>query len=76
MSALNMEGVFLWTYKTLTIVPIANEFNISRGGENKPINVVPTYEKLLKITVNKQIITHVANQLSNINQDSETGTHV
>lgn len=52
-------GKFPIGWKTSTIVPIEKKANTIKCEEYRPINMVPIYEKLLELVVNKQIVDYI-----------------
>lgn len=53
------NGCFPSTWKTSTIIPLEKKINTIKCEEHRPINMVPTYEKLMEIIVNDQIIKYI-----------------
>ena len=53
------DGCFPITWKLSTIIPLEKKINTIKCEEHRPINMVPTYEKLLEIIVNDQIKKYV-----------------
>lgn len=53
------RGCFPKNWKTSTIIPLEKKSNTIKCEEYRPINMVPVYEKLLELVVNKQIVEYV-----------------
>lgn len=52
-------GTFPKNWKTSTIIPLEKKNNTVKCEEHRPINMMPLYEKLLEMVINKQIIEYV-----------------
>ena len=53
------HGCFPKNWKTSTIIPLEKKSNTIKCEEYRPINMVPIYEKLLELVVNKQIVDYI-----------------
>lgn len=49
------KGIFPESWKTSTVIPIPKVTNTKRAAEFRPINKLPTYEKILEEIVKKQL---------------------
>ena len=52
------SGKFPEAWKISTIIPIEKKANTINGEEHRPLNMVPSYEKLLETVVNEQLIDY------------------
>lgn len=51
-------GTFPKQWRNSTIIPIEKKTNTDKCEEFRPINMVPIYEKLLEVIVNRQLIEY------------------
>lgn len=65
------NGEFPKNWKLNTIVPIEKKNGTIRSEEFRPINIVPPYEKLLELCVNKQVINYI--ETNNILSEFQAG---
>lgn len=52
-------GKFPEGWKTSTIIPIEKKTNSNLCEDFRPINMMPTYEKLLEVIVNQQLVNYI-----------------
>ncbi|KAJ8982189.1 hypothetical protein NQ317_001513 [Molorchus minor] len=52
------SGTFPKTWKKSTIVPVEKKNNTILAEEHRPLNMVPSYEKLLETVVNEQLMEY------------------
>lgn len=53
------SGKFPSKWKTSSVIPLEKKANTNRCEEHRPINMVPVYEKLLELVINKQIMEYI-----------------
>ena len=64
-------GTFPQNWKKSTVIPIEKKCNTILCEEFRPINMVPSYEKLLEVVVNEQVIEYV--EQNNILSEFQAG---
>lgn len=65
------EGIFPERWKNSIVVPIPKVVGTCKAEEHRPINILPTYEKLLELAIKKQLLKYM--EENNILVDQQSG---